>query len=72
MGDNFAGGGAGGDLILVGARWGEADVGVASAAAAVEKKCGGQEKEKRPEDGADGAGGSGVSDLPEAEEGGGE
>ena len=74
MGDDFAGGGAGGDLILVGAGWGEAEVWVASAAAAVEQECGGQDQEKRPEDGADGAGvgGSGVSDLPEAEEGGGE
>ena len=34
MGDDFAGGGAGGDLILVGAGWGDAYVGVASTAAA--------------------------------------
>jgi hypothetical protein len=73
LGDDFAGGGAGGDLILVGAGRGAAEVEVASTAAAgEEERCGGEED--CPEDWADavGVGFSGLSYFPEEEEGRGE
>jgi hypothetical protein len=75
LGDLDAGGGAGGDLILVGAGWGAAEVGVASVATAVEQEWGGcGEEEDGPEDGV-GAGLLGLVGLagsPEEEQGGGE
>ena len=53
LGELDAGGGAGGDLILIGSGRGGADVGVASAAAAGGPESG-QGQEESPEDRADG------------------